>query len=115
MQIEQLIIDHLKTKLSTDYVYAETPEAVPVKFVLISVVDRGRTNFIDRVTVEFYSHAESKAEASELNDMVMEAVWSLPEHNEISGVRLGGGDSEPDVWLELYRYRSTYNIVFYGD
>ena len=115
MLIEAKVIAHLKDKLGTDYVYAEMPEQVPPSFVLVSVRERTRANYIDRATLETCSYAMSKAEASALNDFVMASMESRPEHDEISAARFGGCDDDPDAWLEMYRYRSVFNLVYYDD
>ena len=115
MLIEQIVIEHLKTILGTDDIYAELPEAVPESFVLLTITDRRQQNFIDSVTMELHSYAKSKAEVSALDKSVRKAMETLVIHDEISSSKIGGGDDEPDVWLEKYRYRSIYNIVFYDD
>ena len=115
MLIEEIIINHLKSVFGTADIYAEMPENVPDAFVLISVTDRRRRNLIDSATVEFHSYAKTKADASALDKSVRIALETLTDHDEVSSCRIGGGDDEPDVWLEKYRYRSYYNIVFYDD
>lgn len=115
MLIEQIVIDHLKSELKIDDVYAEVPEIAPDSFVLITVIDRRKKNFIDSITMEFHSYAPSKAEAAALDTSVRKSVERLISRDDISSCRLGGGDDDPDVWLNKYKYRSYYNIVYYDD
>lgn len=115
MLIEARVIDHLKTKFGTQDVYAEVPEVAPDSFVLVLVTDRRQNNLIDSATIEIHSFAPTKAEASALDKSVRQALESLPEHNDVSSCRIGGGDDEPSEWLKKYRYRSYFNVVFYDD
>ena len=115
MLIEAKIIEYLAQTLGCE-VFAELPEVVHTeKFVLITVVNRSKSNQISRVTVDIYSYADSKAECAALDDLVRQFMPITAGLNEISSCKQTNGDDVPDVWLNKYRYRSVFNIVYYDD
>lgn len=109
MLIEKIVLDYLTSALSVP-AYVEQPKSGS-KYVVFRVIDRGKTNHVEAVTIEFYSYGASKLEAATVDQElrgVMENILSLPE---ISSVRFGGGNDAKDEELKRYRYRSYFNIT----
>lgn len=111
MLIEQTILEYLKAELKTDDVYLETPKDLPDTFVVLRLVDRGKENQINEVTVEFMSYAESKLAAATLDELVREAMENIVSLPNIS-CRFGGGNDNPDTVLKRHRYRCYFNLYY---
>lgn len=111
MLIEQTILEYLKAELKTDDVYLETPTSLPDTFVVFRLVDRGKENQINEVTVEFMSYAESKLAAATLDELVREAMENIVSLPNIS-CRFGGGNDNPDTVLKRHRYRCYFNLYY---
>lgn len=113
--IEAKAIEFLKFIMCMEDVYAELPETVPDSFLLVGVVDRIKKNQITTATLEVYSYETSKARAASLDAKVRQCLPLIVSDDSISGCKLQGGDDVPDAWLEKYRYRSLFNIVYYDE
>ena len=112
MLIEKTVIRYLEQKLNINEVYAEIPEEMPKRFIVVGIVDRGKTNHIDAATIELMSYANDKLGAAELDELVRNAMEQIIELDSIFSSRLGGGGDEQDTALKKYRYRSYYNLFF---
>ena len=111
MLIEPIVLNYLKANMDVP-IYPDMPDNLPHKFVLFTIVDRGRKNFIDQVTIEFHSYAETKLDAAEIDErvrMLMEDIIFLPE---IAASRLGGGNDLNDPQIDRYRYRCYFNLTY---
>jgi len=113
--IETTIRDYLIRELNTENVYLEIPKPMPDECVVFTIVDRSRDNHIDAVTAECMSYAESKVKAAELDEKVRRAMYEFINEQNISSVKLGGGNDAQDTTLKRYRYRSYFNIVYMED
>lgn len=113
MLIEQRVKEFLDVEFAEDQigVFLEIPETIPATFVIFQLVDRGKENHIDAVTLEFRSYAPSKFEAATLDEKVREAMDKLNETTDITA-RLGGGNDNPDTSFKRYRYRCYYNLYY---
>ena len=111
MLIEPVVLNYLKSNMTVS-VYLEMPKSLPEKFVVFTIVDRGRKNFIDHVTVEFHSFAKKKLDAALIDEqvrMLMEDIIFLPE---IAASRFGGGNDLNDPEVDRYRYRCYFNLTY---
>lgn len=111
MLIEPVILKYLKEKLDVP-VYMDMPNALPDKFVLFEIIDRGRRNFIDQVTVEFHSYAKQRMDAAVIDEevrMAMEDIIFLPE---VAASHFGGGNDATDTAVDRYRYRCYFNLTY---
>ena len=113
MLIEERIRDFLLSELSEDNigVYLETPQTLPQSFVVLQIAERDEENYINGVTMEFRSYAQSKYEAAILDEKVRNAMKTLHEGSDISA-KLGGGNDSTDTALKMYRYRSYFNLYY---
>ena len=111
--IEVRIKEYLDTAFENTgvSVYLETPDTLPEKFIVFQVIDRGKDNLIDAVTIEFSSFANSKYEAALLDEKLRGIIEDLHEGSDIT-FRLGGGSDETDTSLKKYRYRCFYNLYY---
>ena len=92
-------------------IYVETPNELPGKFIVLQVINRGKENQINEVTMEFRSYAPSKYEAALLDEAVREAMENIVVLPDISS-HLGGGNDNPDTVLKRYRYRCYFNLYY---
>lgn len=111
MLIEQKVLEYLQTELSMNDIYMEIPRNIPEKFVLMRVTDRGMSNRINQVTIEFSSYAPTKYEAAVLDELVRDAMDNIIELDDIS-CRFGGGNDNPDTELKIPRYRCYFNLFY---
>lgn len=111
MLIEQTILEYLQEALDMSNIYLEIPREIPETFVVFRIIDRGFSNQINEVTVEFQSYAPSKYEAAVLDELVRNAMNNINNLPSVSG-RFGGGNDNPDTLLKIPRYRCYYNIFY---
>lgn len=112
MIIESLIRTYLCEKLNMDRIYPETPNDISGNMIIYRVIERGLENYLNSVTVEFFSYADSKLEAAELDESLREAMLAFCELDAISASQLGGGSDDMDSTLKKYRYRAYFNIYY---
>lgn len=110
MLIEPIIINYLKTELNMTDVYAEKPTPLPDSYVTVSLRDRGVTNHIEAVTLEFMSYAPSKYQAALLDEAVREAMDNATVLSKVMSSKCGGGSDSIDTDNKQYSYRSYYNL-----
>lgn len=110
--IEKTIRDYLKTKLSTNNVFFETPKTFDGECLVVQVVDRSFENLIDSVTAVIYAYADRKNDSASLDEKVRKAMRDFDAEYDISSCKLSGGNDAPDTTLKKYRYRSYYNITY---
>ena len=110
--IRKYLLDALKIPVLLEY-----PKDTAEKFVVFEVMDRQKNDYIDAVTIEFNSYAESKFKAAELDKEVRKLIENIIEDNRISGVESGGGSSgdSNDESIKRYRYRCYYNFFYYEE
>lgn len=111
MLIEQTVLEYLQDELDIDDVYLEIPNPIPEKFVVLHVIDRGKSNQINEVTIEFMSYAPSKYEAAVLDEQVRMAMENIIELDNIA-CHFGGGNDNPDTTLKIPRYRCYFNLFY---
>ena len=111
MIIEKKIKDYLTSKIAYP-VHTKTPKSVEERYVQFSIIDRGREDYIDAVTVEFYSYGVSMVDAAAVDEDLRNAMFDFIEEPDISHVDLGGGEYEYDTALKKDAYRSYFNIFY---
>lgn len=111
MLIEQTVLEYLESVLNTTEIYLELPKTIPDTFVLMRVIDRGKENHINEVTIEFSSYGLTKLSAATLDEMVRSAMDDIITLPEIS-CRFGGGNDNPDTTIKRPRYRCYYNLYY---
>ena len=111
MLIEPVVLNYLNENMNIP-VETEIPKSLPEKFVVFTIVERGRKNFINHVTIEFHSYAKRKLDAAEIDEqvrMLMEDIIVLPE---VAASRLSGGNDINDPEIDRYRYRCYFNLTY---
>ena len=113
MLIEQTVKDYLDTVFAEDEVpvYLETPQTLPSKFIVFTLIDRGKENHINEATLEFMSYADSKYDSALLDEKLREVMEEIVTYPDIS-CHYGGGNDNPDNTLKKYRYRSYFNLYY---
>lgn len=111
MTIEQLIYEYLSDEIEDVPVFPEIPTSnLPETFIVFNVIDRGLVDYIEAVTVEFWSYAPTIYEASALDEVVRETMLNMVSLPEISSSKLGGGRHYNDTTLKKHRYRCYFNL-----
>lgn len=111
MLIEKTIRDYLLNKIQNVPIEVQEPTN-ETKYIVFRIVDRGKLNLINEVTVEFYCYGKSKFEAASLDEELRSAMEDIVVLNSIFSSKLGGGNDEYDTDLDRYRYRSYFNLTF---
>ena len=114
--IEEIIRAYLLEALKIP-VLLEYPKDITEQFVVFEIIDRQKNNYIDAVTIEFNSYADSKYKAAELDKEVRKLIENIIEDKRISCVEFGGGSSgdSNDESMKRYRYRCYYNFFYYEE
>lgn len=111
MLIEKTVLDYLMDELDTENIFLEMPNELPDEFIVFRIIDRGKTDQINAVTLEFYSYGLTKLKAAELDEKLREAMDNIVILPEIS-CHFGGGNDNPDTTIKRPRYRAYYNLFF---
>lgn len=109
--IEETVKSYLETVFEDIPIYLETPKDMPEKFIVFQLIDRGKENYINAVTLEFRCFAGSKYDAALLDESLRNAMEAFHEGTDIS-CHLGGGNDDQDSVLKKYRYRSYFNLYY---
>lgn len=109
--IETTVKEYLETVIEGIPILLETPKNLPDRFIVFQLIDRGKEDQINAVTLEFRCFAGSKYDAALLDETLRSAMESLHENTDIS-CHIGGGNDDQDSALKMYRYRSYYNLYY---
>lgn len=109
--IEAKLIEYLKeeTKIPA---YAERPKNPPKEFIIIEKLGGAYRNGIDSGSFAFQSHAATMLRAAEINALVKDAARRLPQHTDISAVRLSSDYNFTDTSMKEYRYQAVFDITY---
>lgn len=109
--IEKTVITYLNAQLDVP-VYMEKPEVKPEKYVVISVLDFGRTDHIDAVTLDLTAYAPSLLDAAELCSLVREKMFGIITLANVSSSKLGGGGQAIQTATKEYAYDCIFNLFY---
>mgnify|MGYP001160548465 FL=1 len=110
--IEAIVLNYLNAHLSVD-VFAEKPTNPPKKYVVIDKIGSGESDHLPSSILAFQSYAESKYEASLLNEEVKTVVKQMIELDEIAGIELNSDYNFTDTSTKEYRYQAVFEIRHY--
>lgn len=110
--IEKTVITYLKTKLDVPVYMGEKPINKASEYVVLQLIDSGRTNMIDAVTFNCESYSTSLLKAAELNAKVKEAMLDLISVSSVSASKYGGGGQNIETQTKSYCYESVFNIFY---
>ena len=112
--IEITVREYLVNNLDVG-VYMEQPEDPEREYVLLQLMDSGRTNQIDAATFFVDVRSDDLYRAAQLRDEVKEAMLGIISLDGISHVDLGGEQAQTDSANHLYKYNLTFNIYYYRE
>lgn len=119
--IEKTVLKYLDEQLngnqsSTPFpVYMEEPKNKPGTYVVLQILDRGRTDFIDAVTFNIRSYGASMLKAAELNEKVKKAMYDITRLDDVSSSKCGGGGQALEVTTNRYAYECVFNLYYMED
>ena len=116
--IEAKIISYLKSvpELSGISIkLGEKPKDKPKEYIVLEVLDSGRTNFIDAITFNIYSYSDSLLNAAKLNQKVKKAMYNAISLDNVSASKCGGGGQSIDTTSKEYAYECIFNLYFMED
>lgn len=108
--IEKKILDYLTDALTCSVAMERDGQTAP--FVLIEKTGSSFTNYINRATLAFQSHAGTLYDAADLNETVKSAVFSLVEHDDIYSVKLVNDYNFTDTTKKEYRYQAIFDFFY---
>lgn len=111
--IEKIIYDYLTQKLAPTKVYMEIPSDAPSNFVVVEKTSSSRENLINSATFAFQSYADSMYNASQLNELVKQALDDSVELDAISSAKLNSDYNYTDTTTKHYRYQCVYDFIHY--
>ncbi len=112
MIIEKIIRDYLSAQLDCP-VYADMPEALPERCVLVEKTGSGRENYIRSAMIALQSYGESLYEAAQLNELVKNAMDNAIQLDCICSSSLNSDYPFNDDTSKRHRYQAVYDIVHY--
>lgn len=112
MNIEFLMIDYLNNNLTVP-AFGEVPKNKPQSFVVIEKTGGGERDRIRSATLAIQSYAPTMAEATRLNETVIEVMRGAIGLPEICACRLKSDYNFTDTAQKQYRYQAVYNVYYY--
>lgn len=113
--IETMLLNYLKAELETVPVYMEQPKNPPDVYVIIQVIDAGRINHIDAVTINLQARAKSLYEAAALKEDIKDVMLGAITLPQISHASLGAEMAQTDSANHNYQYELTFNYYYYKE
>lgn len=110
--IEKTVTSYMNRKLDVPVYMGEKPTEKKKEYVVLSIIDNGRTDFIDAVTFNIRSYSTSLQKAAELNEKVKNAMFDIIEEPTISSSKCGGGGQNIDSLTKEYSYDTVFNLYF---
>lgn len=112
MMIEETVRTYLSEVLDCP-VYADMPETLPERFVLVEKTGSGRENYISSATIAVQSYGKSLYEAAQLNEAVKTAMDEMIVLDSICRVDLNSDYPFNDTSNKRNRYQAVFDIVHY--
>ena len=117
--IEEILIAYLAGKTEAgEHVYAERPDNIPPKYLMLEKIGGGSENYLKRSLVSVQSVTDSLQggtllDAARLNEEVKALMEELPTLEEISGCKLDSDYNHTDGETKEYRYQAVFEITHY--
>ena len=112
MTVEAFIILYLSGHLSVP-VSGDVPATLPASFVTVERTGGGAENKISSATIAVQSWAPTRAEAADLNALVIQQMENITEEPEISRCALDSSYNYTDISRKHPRYQAVFDIVHY--
>lgn len=112
--IEEIVIKYLEDKLNLPVFGEEQTDEIE-KYVVIEQTGGNEENFICYATIAIQSYADTKYNASKLNESVKNAMRNIVELNSVSKCSLNSDYNFTDTTKKKYRYQAVYDLVFFND
>lgn len=95
--------------------YGEVPEELPadMRFAVVEKTGESRTHTLYSATVAIQSYGQSKAEAMQLNDRVIQYMGGLIWLPDITHCELNSNYPYADTNTKRYRYQAVFSIFHY--
>lgn len=106
--MERTIIEYLSGVLNVP-VYGEVPGSPENQFVVIDKTGSATENYITTITIAIQSYANTKYEASDLNETVIKAMETMPHYG---GIHLITDYQFNNPAVKRYRYQALFEITF---
>lgn len=113
--IEVAIREYLAQEFDGVPVLMEQPKTPPKEYILLRLVDSGRTNQIDAATFFVTVISDSLYKAAQKRDQVKEALFNAITLDGISHASSGGESATLDGANRVYQYNITFNFYYYRE
>lgn len=113
--IEVAIRQYLADNIENISVVFEQPKNPPKQFILLRLVDSGKTNHIDAATFFVTIISNSLYSAAQLKDTVKDLLFNSVSLDYISHASLGGENVTVDSANHVYQYNITFNFYYYRE
>lgn len=112
--IETFLIDFLNDKLVGVPAYAEEPESVEERYIIIERTAGHVTNCLNDCTIAVQSYGPTMFDAMMLNEQVKAVMDELNAEPAIAGCHLNSDYNYTDTSTHRYRYQAVYDITYYS-
>jgi len=112
--IEKTIYTYLTNQLDVPVCMGEKPTTKASEYVVLEVIDDGRTNHVDAITFNIESYSTSLQKAAELNALVKTAMFNAISLASVSSSKCGGGGQKIDTQTKTYCYETVFNLYYYS-
>ncbi len=113
--IEKQVTAYLNERLSVPAYMGEEPKKKPASYVVLQMIDNGRSNQIDAATFNIKSYAATLQGAAELNATIKGLMYDIISEDNISASRCGGGGQSINTGTKAYSYECVFNLFYTED
>lgn len=113
--IEVITKQYLDSKLNVPIFIGEKPSKKITEYIVIEIIDGGRINYIDAVTLNIKSYSDTLLHAAELNEDVKNAMYDIVALPQVSSSKCGGGGQSIDTQSKEYAYECVFNLFYMED
>jgi len=113
MNIESVLIEYLGTAIPNKPTYAEVPAPSNGEFFVVDKTGTETTNGLCTSTIAIQSYADTKFRASELNEVLIDAMGGLMALDGISDCKLITDYNFSNIAKKQHRYQAVFDITHY--
>lgn len=113
MNIEKEVIAYLKGALDTEHVYAEVSDSTAEEFFVVDKTGSSTEENLCTSTLAIQSYGDRKVRASELNEILKDAMEGITDRDGITGCHLVTDYNYSNITKKQHRYQAVFEITHY--
>lgn len=114
--IEETILNYLigeNLPEIEENIYMETPSKPPKKYIVIEKTGSREEDLLNTATIAIQSISKNSLyEAAEINDLIKATMKSMPDTQDVYGIKLNSDYNFTNTATKEYRYQAVFDIYY---